>query len=230
MKQAGEIDEALREVAKLRDGLLRTAPALSSERRAELSKFLAVEFPVEAALREAGTRRDRSLNSHPPKMPVPMESALHRQLLAAEAARDGAPEWRSSHWRINDSIWRRVFRSPLGAALTTCAVITAAILCFGRWGTPPPRNAAESLPQVAGVSLESAVTLDRPSTGRADLFSRRVTIGPFNLHTNEPASLEASFVSTRRIQFGEGIETPLGLRLDLPLRATLMVDGLARTP
>ncbi len=82
----------------------------------------------------------------------------------------------------------------------------------------------------AGVSLESAVTLDRPSIIRAELFGRRITIGPFNLNTSEPASLEASFVSNRRIHFADGIETPLGLRLDLPVRATLMEDGLARTP
>jgi hypothetical protein len=62
------------------------------------------------------------------------------------------------------------------------------------------------------------------------LFSRRITIAPFNLNTSEPASLEASFVSNRRIDFADGFETPLGLRLDLPVRAILMEDGFARMP
>ncbi|HYJ03730.1 MAG TPA: hypothetical protein VEX43_01250 [Chthoniobacterales bacterium] len=88
----------------------------------------------------------------------------------------------------------------------------------------------KNLPQAAGVSLESGVTLDSPSSSRAELFSRRIAIGPFNLNTSEPASLQASFVAHSRIQFADGIETPLGLRLDLPLRATLMEDGFARTP
>jgi hypothetical protein len=230
MKQGSEIDNALSEVAKLRDGLLRTAPALSPERRAVLTGFLAAEFPLEVALREAATKRDQLLNPHPPKIPVFVQSALHQQLQADEAARDGALGRRALDWRISGSVWLRIFRSPLGAGLTACAVITAAIICFGRWGTPPRRNAAENLPQAAGVSLESTVTLDRPSTSRAELFSRRITIGPFNLNTSEPASLETSFVSNRRIHFADGIETPLGLRLDLPVRATLMEDGFARTP
>jgi len=230
MKQDSEIDNALREVAKLRDGLLRTAPALSSENRAVLMGFLAVELPVEAALREAATRRDRSLDSSPPKIPVSVESALHQQLQAADAVRNRALGRRVSEWRISGSAWLRIFRSPLGTVLTSCVVITAAILSIGKWGTQPPPNAAENRPQAAGVSLESGVTLDSPSSSRAELFSRRIAVGPFNLNTSEPASLEAFFVSSRRIQFADGIETPLGLRLDLPVKATLMEDGLARTP
>jgi hypothetical protein len=109
-------------------------------------------------------------------------------------------------------------------------VITAAIFYFGGWGAPPRRKGAENFPQAAGASIESALTLDRPSTSGAELFSRRITIAPFNLNTSEPASLEAFFVSNRRIQFADGVETPLGLRLDLPVKATLMEDGFTRTP
>jgi hypothetical protein len=159
-----------------------------------------------------------------------VELALSQQLQAAEAARDGGREWRGSHWRISGWAWLRIFRSPLGAVLTACVVSTAAILCVSGWGTAPRHNAAENVPEAAGVNSESVLTWDRPSTSRAELFGRRITIGPFNLNTSEPASLEASFVSNRRIQFADGVETPLGLRLDLPVRATLMDDGFARTP
>ena len=230
MKQRNEIDNALREVAKLRDGLLRTAPALSPERRTLLTRFLAAEFPVESVLREAATKRDQLLNPLSSKMPVSVESALHRQLLAAEAARARGRAWRASDWRVSGWGWLRFLRSPLGAVLTANAVIIAAILCFAGWGAPSRPNGAENLPQAAGLSLGPVLSLDRPSASRAELLSRRITIASFSLQTSEPASLEASFVSSRRIQFADGVETPLGLRLDLPLRATLMEDGLARTP
>jgi hypothetical protein len=230
MKPTGEIDDRLREVAKLRDGLLRTAPTLSPECRAVLTRFLAEELPVETVLREAATKRDHLLNPRPPKIPGLVESALHRQLLAAEATRDEGPGWRALDSRVSGWAWLRIFRSQLGAILMASVVITAAILFFGGWGAPPRRPGATNLPQASGVSFESALTLDRAPTSRAELFSRRITIASFSLQTNEPASLEASLASSRRIQFAESIETPLGLRLDLPLRATLMEDGLARTP
>jgi hypothetical protein len=231
LKQRDGIDNALRELAKLRDRRLRAAPSLSPERRAALAGFLAAEFPVEAVLREVATKRDQLLNPHPPIIPVVVESVLSQQLQAVEAARNGGREWRASHWRIGGWAWRRIFRSPLGVGLTACAVIITALACFDRWGTLPRRSATtENVLVTAGVNLESAVTLDRPPSSRAELFSRRITLGPFNLNTSEPASLEASFVSNRRIQFADGIETPLGLRLDLPVRATLMEDGFARTP
>jgi hypothetical protein len=230
MKRVSEMDDALRELAKLRDGLLCTAPALPPERREVVTRFLAAEFPVGAAIREAALKRDQLLNPHPPQIPVSVELALSQQLQAVDSARDGDREWRAPHWRISGWVWLRIFRSPLGAALTACVVITGAIVCFGKWATPPRHNAAENVPQAAGVNFESVLTWDRLSTSRAELFGRMVTIGPFNLNTSEPASLESSFVSNRRIQFADSVETPLGLRLDLPVRATLMEDGLARTP
>lgn len=230
MKQDSEIDNALRELANVRDRQLGATPLLSPERRAVLTGFLAVKFSIESALREAATRRDRSLNPNPPKISMFVESALHRQLLAAETARDRARNWAAAGWGANPSIWRRIFRSPLGAGLTACAVITAAIVCFERSGPPPRRSAGENLLPTTGVNFEPAAALDRPLNSRAELFSRRITLGPFNLNTREPASLEASFASNRRIQFADGIETPLGLRLDLPVRATLLDDGLTRTP
>lgn len=231
LKQRNEIDKTLRGVAARRDGLLRTAPVLSRKRRAVLARFLSVEFPVDGALREAATKRDQSLNPHPPKIPASVELALHQQLRLAEAARLGALHRRASDWQVSGRrAWLRILRSPVGVGLTGIAVITAVVLCFGEWGAPARRNVAENVPHTATVSLESALTLDHPSTSRAESFGRRITIGPFNLNTSEPASLEASFASNRRIQFTDGIETPLGLRLDLPIRATLMEDGLSRTP
>lgn len=232
MKRASEIDNALRQVAKQRDKQLGTVPALSPARRAVLTECLAGQFPVEAALRDAARRRDQLLNPYPPEIPASIESTLRRQLLVAEPERAAARGWRVFDWRVSASIWLRVFRSPPGVLLTICAVVTAAILCFGRWGTPSRRNAENSQhnPLAARVSLESGRIWDRPPIGPAELFSRKAVIGPFNLNTSEPASLQASFVANSRIHFADGIETPLALRLDLPVRAILSEDGLARTP
>ena len=224
------MDDALRELGRRRDGLLCTVPALSPKRRAVLTRFLAAEFPVDAAVRQAATKRDQLLDSHLPGIPASAELALSQELQAVEAARDGGREWRASHSRISGWARLRILRSPLGAVLTACVVSTAAILGVGGWGTAPRPNAAENVAPSAGVNSESVLTWERPSTSRAELFARRITIGPFNLNTSEPASLEASFASNRRIQFAEGVETPLGLRLDLPWRATLMEDGFARSP
>ena len=226
MKQASEIDNALREVAKQRDKLLGKLPALSSVRRAVLTDFLVEEFPVEAALREAVTKRDQLLNPSR-EIPASIESALHRQLPGPEPVRDEARRWRAADWRVSASMWLRIFRSRPGAVLMVCTVITVATLGFGRWGTPSRHNVEYFLhnPRSAGVALESEVVLDR-----AELFARNAVIGPFNLNTSEPASLQASFVAKSGVYFADGAETPLGLRLDLPLRAILSEDGLTRTP
>jgi hypothetical protein len=226
MKQASEIDNALREAAKQRDKLLSELPALSSARQAVLTGFLVKEFAVEAALREVMTKRDQLLNRSR-EIPAAVESALHQQLPRPEPACDEDRQWRAADWRINASMWRGIFRSRPGAILMVCAVITAAVLCFGRWGTPSRHNVENFLhnPRSAGVFLESEVGLDR-----AELFARKAVIGPFNLNTSEPASLQAAFVAKSGLYSADGAEIPLGLRLDLPLTAILSDEGLSRTP
>ena len=230
MKHRSEIDDALHEIAKQRDKLLSKAPTLSPARRAVLTDFLVGGFPIEAALREAATKRDQLLK-HPPEIPASAESILRRELVAAGAARDAVRGRRASDRVARAQVWLRLFRSPLSAGLTGCALITAAILCFSRWGTPSHRN-AENLGHTEppdGVSIESAMILDRSPMGRAELFTRQASIHGFNLNTNEPASLQASFFANRGLYFADGNNARLGLRLDLPVRAILMED-LARTP
>lgn len=229
MKQA-EIDHALREVAKQRDGLLGVVPALSPARRAILTEKLVEEFPVESALREAAKRRDQLLGSCVSAIPSSVESALHGQLRAAEPPGDGTRRGHASDWIVSASIWRKILRSPLGAVLMACAMIALAFLCLGRWGGHTRGVATENMPEAARENLEPGAILNRPWIGRAELFNREIAIGPFNLNTSEPASLATSFVANNRIQFADGIETPLGLRLDLPVRAVLRQDSLTRTP
>jgi hypothetical protein len=81
-----------------------------------------------------------------------------------------------------------------------------------------------------GVNSDSSMIAAGSSIERADLFSRKASIRPFNLRTNEPASLQTSFFANSGISFADGNAAALGLRLDLPVRAFLADDGLARTP
>jgi hypothetical protein len=100
-------------------------------------------------------------------------------------------------------------------------MIIAAILCFGGWRTSSLRQAElPSTPRLDEVDIDSGTKL----------FLRKISIRPFNLDTNEPASLQASFVANSAMHLADGIEAPLGLRLDLPVRAILMEPSLAKTP
>jgi hypothetical protein len=241
MKQGSEIDDALCNVTKQRDRLLSKGLTLSRARQAALTGFLTRVFPLEAALREAVTKRDQLLHLHRSRIPASAESILYRRLNAllagglhrAPRKLDGLKPsslsmqlLRGDGVRISDltggiPVWLTFFRSPLGTALTACAMIIAAVLCFGSWRTSSRRHAAlPNTPRVDEVNIESGT----------DLFTRRVSIGPFNLNTNEPASLQASFLGNKSVRLADGIGGPLGLRLDLPVRAILMEDGLARTP
>jgi len=219
-KRDSELDVALLDIAKRRDQRLRKSPALSAARHSILTECLVETFPVEATLHGVATKRDQLLDRHPPQIPLSTESALHRQLAAVRRIRDGAVS----------PAWLRVFRSPLG--LTVCVMITAAILCLGEWGMQSRRNAETLSPtsRPAGANVESGAVLDRLPIGRADLFARRVLIRPFNLNAKEPASLQASLLANSSVHFADGIETPFGLRLDLPVRAFLTEDSLSRIP
>jgi hypothetical protein len=218
-KPGSELDVALLDLAKRRDQRLRKSPALSAARHSILTECLVETFPVEATLRRVATNRDQLLVQHPPQIPLSTRSALHR-LAAVGQIRDGAV----------GPVWLKVFRSPL--RLAVCALITAAILCLGGWAMQSRRN-AETLAltsRPAGVNIERGAVLDRLPIGRADLFARRAVIRPFNLNAKEPASLQASLLANSSVHFADGIQTPFGLRLDLPVRAFLTEDSLSRIP
>jgi hypothetical protein len=215
MNRAGEIDNALRRVAKQRDMLLSEGHVLSPARGAVLADFLAREFSVERALREEATRRDELLR-HRPEIPASVESNL-RRLAITGGMRVGI-----RGWPHGAATWLRLFRSPVGGLLAACAMITAAILFFGKGGTSSRRN-AQNFSQAPRAHIESVIL-------EADLFTRKIAIGPFNLNTNEPASLQAAFSASSGVYLANASEARLGLRLDLPVRAILTEDGFARTP
>jgi hypothetical protein len=174
------------------------------------------------------TKRDGLLDLHA-GIPASAEKAMYRQLATGGSAGHrihGRPASAETGW------WLRLFRPPRSVALATCILIAVVILCFVNWENPSRHNAGDvpRPPQVDAVNVESGMTFDRFSFGRAELFARTASIRPFNLNTNEPASLQALFLAGRTMSLVDGNDGPRGLSLDLPIRASLTDDGLARTP
>lgn len=217
MKQDREIDTALREVAKQRDKLLREMPRLCPGREADLRNFLAGEFPVEAALCKRATNRDQLLNP-PLAIPSSVELTLRRQL--ATAASD----------RAADGLrWWRFFRSPQSVVASACVLVAAAVLSFGKWRNAP-LPVTEQLPRTAqtGEEVDNGIALLNRSFERAELLTRTISVPPFNLRASGPASLQA-FLAINKTNFGGGRPLPIDVRLDRPMRVSLMEDE-AETP
>jgi hypothetical protein len=229
IKQDREFVVALRGVVEQCDKRLGKRPTLSPARETVLNDFLAREFPVETALVQAATKRDGLLDLRA-GIPASAEKAIYRQFATGGAApheiHGGPASAGHNGW------WLRLFRSLRSAAVTTCILIAVVIICFVNWGNPSRHNAGNfpRTPQGGALNVESGMTFDRFSFGRAELFARTASIRPFNLNTNEPASLQALFVANSTMSLADGNEGPLGLRLDLPIRTGLTEDGLARTP
>ena len=229
IKQDRELAVALREVVEQRDKRLGKRPTLSPAREAVLNDFLAREFPVETALAQAVTKRDGLLDLHA-GISTSAEKAIFRQFATGGPVPHGIHGGPAS--AEQNGWWLRLFRSPRSAAVTTCILSAAVILCFVNWGNPSRHNAENfpRTPQIDAVNIESGMTFDRFSFGRTELFARTASIRPFNLNTNEPASLQTSFLANSTMSLVDGNDGPLGLRLELPIRTSLTEDGLARTP
>lgn len=210
MKRALQLEAVIRDVIRRRDSALGEGLALPPARRAILNGLLARRFPVETAIRELAQRRDNVLETNRAKIPARILSDLSRQLAAARpmprAAR--APDWLSP------------VKSRLAAVLTACALITAALIGLARREAAPIHVSKMAAPALASQVVDSGM----------EPFAQRAAIGPFNLSTNEPASLQASFLPDRRIRFADGNDSSLALRLELPVRAMLVEDSLWRTP
>jgi len=216
-----EIDAAMREVAALRDKALSKVPALSSARRATLTASLVRQFPIEAALIEVAAKRDRAIRPSSAKIPAAVASTLSQQLADAEKT--------SATGSV--TFWLSRLRLPLAAVLMLCAILTAALPRFGGWEAASRRNARNfvPLPPLDQIRSHSRIASDGSAGSWVAPFTRKLALSSFNLNTNEPASLQLSFLANS-IRFADGNDTPLGLRLDLPVRVALTEDGLARTP
>jgi hypothetical protein len=209
MRRASELDAAIREIGQRRDKVLGGVPALGSIRRAALIDSLDRAFAVETTLRQLAIARDKALRG-PARIPADVALALRGTL-----SRPGqAPNVRQAPFSL---AW---LRRPIAAVLVGCAVITAVNLGVGSWQASRSARSRSPAPSIDALGFES----------RMEPFTRSVAIGPFNLNTNEPASLQASFLANSRLRFADGSDTPLGLRLDLPVRAALIEDGHVGIP
>jgi hypothetical protein len=218
MNPSHELDAAMREVATLRDTALGKVPALSSARRAALAASLVRQFPIEAALLEVAANRDKAVHPSPARIPAAVESILNRQLAEAEKTSADGP----------GPFWLNRLRVSLAAGLALCVLLTAALPRFDVW-EPSQRKARNfpPVPRMDQIRNESRIALDGFASSWVEPFTRKLALGSFNLNTNEPASIQLSFLANR-IRFAD--DTPLGLRLDLPVRVALTEDGFARAP
>lgn len=216
IKNNCEIENALRALAQQRDRRLRAAPMLTPAREELLTECLREEFPLESAFGEAALQRDRLLNQSS-ELPAPVELALQERIAAHSTSPKSSPP-----------ILQRLIRSRFAAAITVCVMITAAVFLYSDRKTLPHRN-AQNL-KGDEVSFDSRVAEDRWFIGQAELFGRRASIRRFDLNKTEPASLQVSFFTNSEMYFAEGNDVRLGLRLDLPVRAVLVEQDLARTP
>lgn len=216
MRDNCEIDNALRDLAQERDRRLGAAPTLPPAREELLTGFLREEFPVESVLGRVVIQKDRLLNL-PSVIPAAVVLSLQERLAARRASHESS-----------GPIFQRFLRSPFAAALTVCALITAAGFFDGYRKTPSLRHARTLKPDE--MNLEASVGEDRWFLGQGELFGRRASIRRFDLDRTEPASLQVSFFTSSEMYFAEGNDVRLGLRLDLPVREVLLEQDLARTP
>jgi hypothetical protein len=227
MRKPDDIDNAFREIAMQRDELLTTPPTISRGRQAALALVVARQFPLETSLRSLAAARDLSLHLESSRLSASVESMLRRHLVTRRlvAAPSGGP-FQKLHGLKPSSLGLQ-FRSLIrltasrwfGIVLAACAVVVAVglLLLSAGSGNRSHRDAAFS----GATGSEE---------GDMRLFSPRISIGPFNLETNQPASLQASFLARRDPRVSEGINGTLGLRVDLPVPAFLTEESLARIP
>lgn len=224
VNHTGEVDGVLRELTMERDRMLGDAPALTPARLAILHDLLARQFPIEAALSEAGLRRDELLHQHQLQLSSSVERALQELLVSEPTEVMNRAIW-IEEWRSRASGWLRLFRWPTAAAAAAVFLaIAAGIIHFGNWGFlsgngPEERTQAsiENRPKVYSGAIRERSSIE--PEGAREEFGLRIS-------TAELASLQASFLATSRAYRGDGAD----MRLDLPVRAILVEAGIARTP
>ncbi len=217
MKRNCEIENALRDLGQQRDRQLHAAPMLTSAREGLLTEFLREQFPLESAFGEAALQKDRLLNLSS-VLPASVDLALQKRIAAHSNSR-----------KPSSLILQRLIRSPFASALTVCVVI-AAVFFYGYRETLSHRSARNL--NLDERNLDSKVAEDRWFLGQAELFGRRASIRRFDLNKTEPASLQVPplFFTNSELYFASGNDVRFGLRLDLPIRAILVEQDLARTP
>lgn len=228
MKEIEEIDDALRDVARQRDKLLGRMPAISPARRAMLTAFVTREVPLETTFREIAVRRAQLLDPGKLTIPASIERALQWQL--AHPGKKSAPRKPSFlRWQERTALWLEGLHWP--AAAIACIMVTAAILCFGRWGTS--LGITKNAPRVRQWNPENnGIELDRSAIVREELFAHKAGIGQFHLGSAraELPSLQASFLTSSEAYFSDSVAPQVALRLDLPAKALLTEDAISRFP
>lgn len=221
------LDVTLRAISRERDRLLGQRQIMSRSRRLDLDQKLAREFPVEAAVKRAAARREKSLR--PRRLEI--SRALHERLRSELRRERGrfAEQTAPSLGFGGDAIpWRRLFGSKQLAALSAaCLLIAAGIAFFGEGRLLGPRLAESGGSNRAGAANAGLVATTNdilvPLAGRSQLSLR--------VNRAEIAALQEPFFAANRSYFIDSSDDGAGMPLDLPVRVLLIGEGgLTRIP
>ncbi len=202
LTQNDEWSGALRSISEQRDRLLGGTPTISSARRATLDAVLAREFPIEAALREAGERRDLSLGNSSRRIPRFIATNLRNCLTnKGQSVRGG--------WSSGASLRTR----PM--LLAACLVVGLGILLFGNW------ESLSNHPRDESLALQQIELGPRSPASRDQLTLR--------MSAAEMASLRSAFLAVNPTSLDDA-QAPTRLRLDLPVRVLFRDEAIASTP
>lgn len=220
--------ETLRRIAEQRDTLLSEMESIPPARLAILSHRLSAEFPVEAAMSEMSDRRDQLLTHHQLAIPHSVSEALRCHVLSARRTQEAGSASSSLSWKSYLPRWTDFLQSPAVAlAVAASLIIAAAVMFFGigefpfrveAGGAVARGSSAKRLQSDFGPRIES--TSGEPHGSQLSL----------RMNAAELARFREAFLATNHPYLAEVSEEPAGMRLDLPLRALLISDGVARIP
>lgn len=135
VRESEEWNRLLRGISEERDELLGSVAPISPHRCAKLRAALAREFPVDAALREAGVRRDRLLRAPARRIPFPVVSTLRRSLTTSRPS------------------WMKLVKHP--SLIAACLVVGLGIVVLEKWSlSPSVRMANRATARAESIDLE----------------------------------------------------------------------------
>jgi hypothetical protein len=231
--QMNDLDSTLHEILMRRDNFLEEIPQISEDRLGALNNVLAREFPVDAVLRTAATRRDQLLNGDQLKIPEAFETSLRNKVKAIAVTQRAS---RTSWPRTCALSLLGLFQSRMSLSVATaCLMVAAGILLFG-----PGKSLKPAITESKSVSSvrsknEPLVKPD-PSPIEAKAFagelasavSKRAPIvrDQLNLQVSlaDLAYLRSSFLAINRVYQARTIDE-IGIRLDLTV-SPIMIDGV----
>ncbi|MBA3833524.1 MAG: hypothetical protein H0X34_16860 [Chthoniobacterales bacterium] len=237
-RQNEELDAMLQRIAENRDKLLGAVESISPTRFATFRELLEKRLPLEAAVHVTSTKRDQLLDKHQVKISPRIMKALQHHLSAA----GGSCAARGSAWFIGCRKYAidcsRFFRiSAHAVVVMSCIIATTAVICFGYREFPKGHathiivegtltgSGLQKAPSAEGVTYRNTARSGEPS--KPQIGRARLNLA---VSASELATLRASFFATNRVSFDAEGNEHMRMRLDLPVRALLSTNKVAKSP